>query len=162
MEMKNEYRVTWRLTLTWLWESICKPPKCLFPVIWILIGIWSVAGMLFLESIPLAILFALFCIYRAFFRDLLFSRKQYKALARTYGEENWLRTISFQEDRLVTTEGNVFSLQLPYSDITSIKENGNEVCLMLKNKSALRLYKDKFVGGSWEECRAFIAEKMSS
>ena len=64
----------------------------------------------------------------------------------------------------MVTEGNVSvsSLRLPYSDIVSIKEEGNKVWLVLKTKKVVRLYKDKFVGGSWEECRSFLEEKISS
>ena len=160
--MKNEYQITWKLYRTWLWENMRKPPKCFFPIIWVLFSIWAARLCFFLESIPLAVLFAFFGIYRAFFRDLLFARKQYNALARTYGEENWLRTISLQEDKLVTTEGNVLNLQSSYSDIAAIKEKGNEICLILKNKTVIRLYKDKCVNASWEECRHFIEEKIPS
>lgn len=138
-----------------------KPPKCFFPIVWILIGIWFVQICLVIESIPLAIFFAFFCIYRAFFRDLLFATKQYNALAQTYKEENWLRNISFQEDMLIVTEGTLI-LQQPYSDIASIKEKDNKIWLVLKDKKVIRLYKDKFVDGSWEECRSFLEGKISS
>lgn len=163
MEIKNEYSVTRQLCRTWLWENMRKPPMLVILIMWILIGLLVLWGMFYTPFTGLFAILELFCLYRAFFRNLLFSRRQYNTLAQTYGE-NWLRTICFEEDKLVVTEGDVSvsSLQLPYSDIVSIKEEGNKVWLILKTKKVIRLYKDKFVSASWEECRSFLEEKISS
>lgn len=163
MQMKNEYRVTRQLCRTWLWENMRKPPMLIVFIMWVFISLLVLWGMLYTPFTSLFAILEIFCLYRAFFRTLLLHRKQYNTLARTYGE-NWLRTICFEEDKLAVTEGNVSvsSLQFPYSDIASIEEKDNKVWLRLKNKFSVRLYKDKFIDASWEECRAFLAEKMSS
>lgn len=163
MQMKNEYRVTRQLCRTWLWENMRKPPMLIVFIMWVFISLLVLWGMLYTPFTSLFAILEIFCLYRAFFRTLLLHRKQYNTLARTYGE-NWLRTICFEEDKLVVTEGNVSvsSLQFPYSDIASIEEKDNKVWLRLKNKFSVRLYKDKFIDASWGECRAFLAEKMSS
>lgn len=162
--MKNEYVVTWQLYRTWLWENMRKPLKCVFSVIWVAFAIWSISMYLALR-ISALLIFVVFGLYRAFFRDLLLARKQYNRLVQSYGGANWTRTISFEEDRIVSTDeqgrANT-NYQTYYSEIAQIKEKGNKVWLILKDKMVIRLYKDKFSSASWEECRTFITEKMSS
>ncbi len=157
--MKNEYQVTRQLCRTWVLENMSKPPWLPILILWGLLAVLCVWGMFSTPFPGLLGVLALFCLYRLFLRNLIISRRQYSRLAKTYGE-NWTRTICFEEDKLVVTEGNVSSLQLPYSDIVSIEEDGNKVRLVHKSKSVVRLYKDKFIDASWEECRTFLAAKM--
>lgn len=162
--MKNEYIVTWQLYRTWLWENMRKPLKCVFSVIWAAFTIWSIVMYLSLRFSALLI-FVVFGVYRAFFRDLLLAKKRYNLLAQSYGGTNWTRIISFEEDRIVTTDEQSkanASYQTYYTEIAQIKEKGNKVWLILKDKMVIRLYKDKFSGASWEECRTYLMEKMAS
>ena len=43
--------------------------------------------------------------------------------------------------------------------VKKIKEKGNVVMIFLNHNQALRLYKDSFISGSWQECKVLIDEK---
>lgn len=155
--MRNEFKVTRKRYMQWVLESMFRGARCVFMVFWsvfggCLLGI-GFTGVMGFES--LYIILGMFCIYQAFFRSMLMGFKQYLALARNYGQENWTRVIDFEEDGLVVTEGNV-TVQLKYEDILSVKENEERILLQFKNKTFVRLYKDSFVGTDWPEVR----EKM--
>lgn len=155
--VKNEYRVTWKTYKMWLLENRRKQPRLAITIMWIVLGV-AAMGMGLAFRYALYFVFALFGFYRAFFRDILVANRQYDALAKSYGQKDWLRTITFDEEQIVLTEGNI-SVNYRYVDIIRIEEKDNRVWLMLKDKKVIRLYKDCFGDSSWEECRALIEER---
>ena len=68
-----------------------------------------------------------------------------------------MRTIEFLDDEIVLTDHTSVS-KFQYSNIEKIKEKNNVVMIFMNHNLALRLYKDAFVEGSWEECK----EKINS
>ena len=158
--IKNEYEVTWKVYKSWLFENRMKSPRLTFTIIWIIFGLVSI-GMYVVSRFSLYLLMVLFCIYRAFFRDILVTMRQYGFMAKTYGQKDWLRTIVFEEEQIISQEGQV-SVNYNYSDISEIKEKDNKVWLIFKNKTVIRMYKDCFVDSDWEECRTFIERKCSA
>ena len=161
--MKNEFQITRKLCQTWLWEAVRMPPKIYFSIFWVGFAL-LITAVCFTMQMEFLFVFALFCIYRAFFRDLLFSHRQYSLLAKNYGGEDWTRTVYFEENEIFSTDEGVkatTSYRIPYSDIVRIKEKDNKVWLVLRDKKVIRLYKDKFSGTSWEECRQFLEAKMA-
>ncbi len=162
--MKNEFQITPHLYQTWLWENMRKPPKAYFLIFWAAFSL-LIAVICITEHMGFLSIFAVFCVYRAFFRDFLFSKRQYALLARNYGGENWTRTVSFEEHEIVTTEGGdtgAVTHRVPYGEITRIEERDNKVWLFLQSKMVIRLYKDRFVDSTWEECSHFLETKMNS
>lgn len=155
--IKNEYMVTWEVCRTWLSENRWKQPRLAITIMWIVLGVVAI-GMGLAFRYALYFVFALFGFYRAFFRDILVARGQYDALAKSYGQKDWLRTIAFDGEQIVVTEGNL-TVNHSYADIIDIKEKDNKAWLMLRNKKMIRLYKDCFGDSSWEECRALIEER---
>lgn len=158
--IKNEYRVTWDIYKSWLSENRMKSPRLTFIIIWIIFGL-VMTGMYVAFREALYLLMLLLCIYRAFFRDILVTMRQYGLMAKTYGQKDWLRTIVFGEKQIISQEGQV-SVNYEYSDISEMKEKDNKVWLIFRNKTVIRVYKDCFVDSDWEECRALIERKCSA
>ena len=75
-------------------------------------------------------------------------------LARGFG----MSLSEFLDDEIVLTDHTSVS-KFKYSNIQKIKEKNNVVMVFMNNNMALRLYKDAFVEGSWEECKKLILEK---
>lgn len=153
--MKNEYPVTWRLYQLWTLESMGKGVQLVFSIIWYVMGLVAIGVVASGVFSVLFIFLALFCFYRAFFRYFLKARKRYKAQAKKFGTKNWLRTITFEEDRLTVSEGAVTTEYL-YADLTGIQEKKDKIWLTYKNKTVLRLYQGAFVGTDWAACKAKI------
>lgn len=158
--IKNEYRVTWKMFGSWLLENKMKPPKLFFTIMWAVFGLVVIGMAVAFRFAPYSVI-ALLCFYRAFFRDILVARRQYAAMAKSYGQRDWLRTITFDEDRIILLEGNI-SVNYKYSDLSEIKEKDNKVWLILKDDKVIRMYKDCFVNSDWEKCRSLIEEKHSA
>lgn len=156
--MKNEYTVTQKLYRTWALENMCKGIRLFFFISWMLLGLLCLWVSLspFLSSFFRVM--ALFCFYRAFLRNLLAAKKQYQILAKTYGQENWTRTIVFEEDKITTSEP-ASAFWSSYSDIVNIREKSDKIWLILNNKTVIRLYKSAFINTTWEECKAAILSR---
>ena len=157
--IKNEYRVTWKKYLEWWLESKVKPPRLIIAIVWIVLGfVWLVLGLVLDFGTALYFFMVFFCFYRVAPRDILVLNRQYKSMAKSFGQEEWFRTIVFEEERVIVLEGNV-TINIQYSDISEVKEKDNKVWLMLKDKKVIRMYKDSFVDSSWEECKSLIERK---
>lgn len=158
--IRNEYRVTWDLFQTWLWENKKKPTRSAFTIMWIVFGLAAtVMGVVF--RYPFYFIFTVFSLYRALFRDILAAGRQYETMAKTYGQKDWLRTITFDEENITVVEGNI-SVNYKYPDISEIREKDNKVWLQFKDKMVIRLYKDCFADAGWEEGRSLIERKRNS
>ena len=109
----------------------------------------------FREWIPIFLLFAVFCLYRAGFRHLIAAKKQYASLSTLFGGSDWLRSITISDETISIKDGTA-SIDIPTANLIQIKEKGDEVCLMMRNKMTVRLYKSSFVDGSWEACKELL------
>lgn len=158
--IRNEYKITWKVYRSWGLENAFKGAQLLFAIFWVVLALLilvldiSSGGWFFYHY------FFLFCIYRAFFRWMVRTNAQYRALAKQRNGADWLRKISFEEDTIRLEDGNV-SVVYDYSDIVEIKEKGNKVWLNASDKAVIRLYKDCFIDSTWEECKSWIEEKRS-
>lgn len=156
--MKNEYKVTWEVFKIWLAENRLKKPQIFFTAFWVVFGV-CIIGMSVAYGYAPFMAFALLCFYRAFLRNFLFAKRQYKTLAKTYGQEDWLRTITFGEEEILLSEGNITE-RFRYSDIDAVKEKDNRAWILFKDQKVLRLYKDKFIDSDWDECKELIKRKQ--
>ena len=52
-------------------------------------------------------------------------------------------------------EGTI-SAAFEYKDIMSICEKDNSVWLNARNRTVIRIYKDAFVDGTWDECKSLL------
>lgn len=150
--IKNEYNVTWKLYKEWLIENMTKGAKLIFLLFWSFMAI-ALFAISFLGSFSFLYLFmAVFCVYRAIFRDYIAARKQYARLAKIYGCESWLRTITISDTDVFIHEGNS-SISYKTADIVRIREKGDRIWLVMNSKMVVRLYQSAFTEGSWEACR---------
>lgn len=158
--MKNEYTVTWKLYRSWAIENMLKGVHLGFTIGWVLLGLlcfwFSLSSFLshFFQFM------GLFCFYRAFLRFPMIAKKQYRTLAKAYGQENWTRTILFGEDNISIFETNT-TTQLSYSDIVDIREKDDKIWLIFNHKMIVRLYKSAFVDTDWEDGKAAILDRKN-
>ena len=165
--MRNEFPVTKDLYMSWGKENMWKGSRLRFKILWIVTAILLLAfivllhiagdGRLYLYAYGVSMM--LYCIYRAFFRDIVLNSSQYKRSVKAFGDDSWIRIIEFGEDEIISKDGNV-TVRTPYSEIVGMREDGNKIWLDTKKKMVIRLYKDKFVGGDFEKFRKFISVKM--
>ena len=161
--MKNQYKVTKDLMKTWAKEyHLQGATNIILFVFWCVVGLFGL-GMIILLSLVggdwknwyLAILFLFLSVFKLFFSRFVVMSNRYKLFSTTYGVSEWIRTTEFLDDEIVFTDHTSVS-KLKYSNIKKIKEKNNVVMLFMNNNLALRLYKDAFVEGSWEECKKKI------
>ncbi len=160
--MKNQYKVTKKLLREWLTENMYKGFQLGLNIGWAALGIFSIFLMIFscedtADYVLFGVIIAL-CVYMCWLRIFPVTSVQYRRMAKIYGEENWVRTIDFGEDCITLSEGTI-SAAYAYKDIMSIREKGSRIWLTARNRTVLRLYKEAFIGGTWEECKALLISK---
>lgn len=155
--MKNQYKVTKKLYMSWAVENMCGGISLGMVIMWLVLTAVLIVCAVLLKH-WLYWLAAAYCLYRALVRPLLAVSMQYSRMAKAYGETEWLRTVEFNDDGMTLSEHTSTATFL-YSDIRKITEKGNAVRIKLGRKGSVRLYKDAFVDCAWEECREFIGKK---
>ena len=98
-----------------------------------------------------------FCVFRAV-RYTPIYKAQYKKLAEMAGGENWHRTVDLDDSGIITTDNSI-TVKTAYEEIKGLRENGNNIYLDTDKKGVIRLYKNCFTQGSYEEFRSLIKEK---
>ena len=164
--MKNEYKITKELLRSWAKEYHIHGAANIFLfILWCVVGIIGISGLIF--SIALHTDWIVVCLYalmlviavfKLFIQRFIIWSKRYKMYSITYGVTEWMRTTEFLDDEIVLTDHTSGS-KFKYSNIQKIKEKNNVVMIFMNNNMALRLYKDAFIEGSWEECKKMLLEK---
>ncbi len=166
--MKNEYKITKQLVMSWAREyNLQGTANIVLFVLWTLVGVmgltllglhlafggdwldWYIAGLLLFLSI-----------FKLFFSRFVIFSKRYKMLSKTFGVTEWTRVIEFGEDEIVLTEHNSIT-KLRYENIKKIKEKDNTVLIFFNDNLGARLYKDAFVNCTWDDCKAYLAGKTA-
>ncbi len=165
--MKNEYKITKKLVLSWAKEYHLQGKAMI--TLFILYCITGFCGLslLVLLSIAggdwiqwfLAVWLLLLSAYKLFFSRFASWSSRYKTMAKTYGVTEWIRTTEFKDDEIILTEHNSY-ITFRYENIKRVKEKGNVVFIYLHDNMMLRLYKDAFTEGSWKACKQKITSMM--
>ena len=158
--MKNEYKITKKEMMSWAKEyHLHGAANVILFIVWCIFGISSVVGLILSVllrngwvDIYMFALFTFIAFFKLFLARFFVCSKRYKLYSTTYGVSEWMRTTEFLEDEIVLTDHTSVS-KLKYSNIKKIKEKNNIVMIFMNDNMALRLYKDAFVEGSWEECK---------
>ena len=166
--MKNEYMITRALMRSWAKEYhlhgtaniISFILLCILELISVTFLILSIVYALNWLYIYIFALGSLLAFYKLFVARFVIVANRYKLFSKTYGVSEWMRTTEFLEDEIVLTDHTSVS-KLRYENVQRIKENNNVIMIYMNNNTGLRLYKDAFVEGTWEECRARILEKKT-
>ena len=164
--MKNEYKITKELLRSWAKEYHIHGAANIFLFILLcVVGIVGISGLIFSIALHtdwivvyLYALMLVIAVFKLFIQRYIFWSKRYKLYSITYGVTEWMRTTEFLDDEIVLTDHTSVS-KLKYSNIQKIKEKNNVVMIFMNNNMALRLYKDAFIEGSWEECKKMLLEK---
>lgn len=161
--MKNEYIIDWQLLKRWTNESQYRGINLAFFIGWCVFFLGSLvfgsiliaANMHFdaLFSFPMA----LFCFYRAFFRNIMIAKRQYKRFVQIYAKDSWVRSIIFDDEEIILKEEKT-EIKYDYADIREIIEKDDRIYLKVQAKTVIRLYKSKFVDCTWENCKSKILE----
>ena len=164
--MKNQYKITKDLIKSWAKEYHIHGAANIFLfVFWCTVGVLGISGLIFslvLHTdwmvVCLYALLLVIAVFKLFIQRFIIWSKRYKLYSTTYGVTEWMRTTEFLDDEIVLTDHTSVS-RFQYSHIQKIKEKNNVVVIFMNNNLALRLYKDAFVEGSWEECKRILHEK---
>ena len=165
--MKCEYKVTKQLVKSWTREfQFNGAADVILLILWLLVGLCGI-GMIAILSITrggdwldwfLAILLLLLAVFKLFLAPHIISARRYRLMSRLYGVPEWTRTVEFTPDAILLTDHNALTA-FRYENITAIRERGNSVIILCKDHLAIRLYKNSFTVGSWNECKALILAK---
>ena len=128
---------------SWSKDSLNKEIKNAFILFWSAMAVAIIAFAILLK-LPFLIIFAAYCLYRAFFRRNMMAALQYKRLLEVHGGCPWTRTISFEGDKIFIHEDN-YDTTLDRHDIVGVKEKNGCIAISFSNKTVVRLYKDCFV-----------------
>ncbi len=165
--MKNEYKITKKLMMSWANEYYLPDAANIIAfVLWCIIGIMGLGLLGILIAIGgkwttwyFAILFLVLSVYKLFFSRFVFMSNRYKMLSKTYGVDEWIRTAEFADDEIILSDHTSIT-KFKYSNIKKIKEKNNTVMIFFNDNLSMRLYKDAFVEGTWEECKEMINSKI--
>ena len=166
--MKNEYKITKDLIKSWAKEYHLHGAANIFLfILWCVAGVVGLSGLIFTVQLQsdwivvylYSLLFAI-AVFKLFIQRFIVWSKRYKLFCTTYGVTEWMRTTEFLDDEIVLTDHTSIS-KFRYCNIQTIKEKNNIVMIFMNNNMALRLYKDAFVEGSWQECKERILEKKN-
>ena len=164
--IRNEFALTKDLYVEWCKEAQKKSISGKFRIFWIALSmIMFIMGIALLISDLKEKMFGIyflalgiFCVFRSVRYDYVY-KAQYKQLAEKMGGENWIRTVDFTDDGIITTNGNI-TVKNMYSEIKGVRTDGNKIYLDMDKNSVIRLYMDSFTQGSYESFRSIIKEKQ--
>ena len=159
--MRNEYIVDWPLLKKWTKEAHFTGIRLIFFIGWcvfLAVTLYFCISSIINNSHTTALYFglmAVFCFFRAFLRNTIIAKQQYKKLAQIHDKNSWLRTISFKDDKIIVKEEK-FETKYNYCDILEIIEKDEIIYLKFKANLIVKLYKSKFIDCTWEECKERI------
>ena len=167
--MKNEYKVTKKLIMSWAKElHLFGAASVILFILWIVAGLIGMANFVIAIvwrsawlNIYLGAVLLVFSLYKLFVARFFIWAERYKLYASVYGVTEWVRTTEFGEDEITLTDHTSLT-KVRYENIKKVKEKGNVVMIFLSHGLVMRLYKDAFVEGTWDECREKIASMRKS
>lgn len=164
--MKNEYKITKEEVMSWANDYHLQGAATIVLFsLWCLVGVIGIC-MIVLLSVKggdflnwfLAILFSVLALYKLLFSRFIIWNSRYRLMSKAYGVSEWIRTTEFNDEDIVVTDHNSIT-KLRYENIKRIREKDNLVMILFDGNVALRIYKDAFTDGSFEECRELLASK---
>lgn len=166
--MKNEYTITKSLIKSWARKyNLYGTANIVLFVLWCVIGAVGILTFSFSLELGmdwiytyLSVLIILAAVYKLFVSRFIIWARRYKIYSATYGVTEWKRITEFLDGEIVVTDHTSVS-KFAYSAIKGIKEKDNQVILFVGNNITIRLYKDAFVVGSWQECKALLKIKTT-
>ncbi len=156
--IQNTFPVTWKRFREWGFENAIKGVRLCISVLWLLLAVFVFTLG---KQITITYVLFLFCIYRALFRWLIITHTQYRQLSVNHKGTDWERKIVFEEDKIIIDD-DIVTITYLYSDLKDINEKGNKIWLHMNNKTVVRLYKDCFTTGNWDQCKMILDTKRDT
>ncbi|MBO5938481.1 MAG: hypothetical protein J6Q82_03165 [Clostridia bacterium] len=166
--MKNEYKITKQEMMSWAKEySLHGKRNIVSFILFLILGIDGLF-LIILNSLTkdaslldwyLAAIFLIVSVYKLFFERFVVMSRRYKIYSTTYGVSEWIRSAEFTDDEIILTDHTSVS-KFKYQNIKRINTKGNVVMIFFNDNIGLRIYKDSFVEGSWEEFKEKISSKI--
>ena len=161
--MINEYKITKKLMMSWAKEWYFVGKKSIFNFIILclngLIGILLTITLLItggdIGRWCIAILCLFVFVFGIFIARFLQMSNSYKMHVNIYGVPEWNRTTKFTDEEIIIQDHTSIT-KVQYKNIKQIKEKNNVIMLFINDNAAIRLYKDAFIEGSWEDCKKMI------
>lgn len=147
----NEYDVTEKKYINWVFENKLSGKKKYFTVFWLLM-IPCFAILCFLDSqryLYVYLIAIVYCLYRGVIRDYIAGKAVYKKRLATNGTDSWHRIIRISSEELVIDDGKVV-VNYKNSDIVKTVANEKRIRIFMNDGSSIRLYNDSFVQGKVE------------
>ncbi len=115
----------------------------------------------FTDDISMAVVFVAFlCMftYKLFFQRKIMAQKQYKSTLESFGQDKWIRTITFGEKITVADNNSVSTFK--YSDYKYTGENEKYYLLYRNENVVLRIEKGSFITGDEAKFLKWINNKI--
>ncbi len=165
--MRNEYKITKKLMMSFAKEfHLQGAANIILFVLWCLVAVIGLTMVILLSAFGgdfihwyLSVLFLVFSAYKLLFSRFVVCSNRYKLYSKTYGVTEWIRSTEFGDEEITVCDHTSVT-KFKYYNIKKIKEKDNVILIFFNNNLALRLYKDAFVEGSWDECRKKIDSMM--
>ena len=158
--MKNQYKITKKEMLSWIKEWRLQGVSNI-----ILFALWCISGAIGFGALfaitfldvhwIFCFLFLLCLLLFLLYAPLFVLLNRYNTLSKAYGKNEWVRTTNFADDEIIVVDHTSIT-KFRYENIKKIKENNTVIIIFFNNRLAIRLYKDTFIEGSWEECKQKI------
>lgn len=146
----NEYQVTEKLYIQWILEAKKEGTRLAFAIFWCLMTIFCIGYAIWAESSFFGLL-AFYCAFRALPRDLVFAKKMYRRLCTSQGSNSWKRTITVSCNEIVVQDDHTVTT-FQTDDVVKVDQDAAKLRVFLRGGNSLRLYKDAFTAGTWQEC----------
>ena len=167
--MKNEYKINKAVINSWAKEYLLLgAANIVLFIFWCVVGVFGLIGVIMSIACKVGVIYV--CLYSfsiglSVFK-LVISRfviwsKRYKFYVKTYGVNEWTRTVEFLDDEIVLCEHTTVNKAL-YSNVTKILEKGDRITIVMSNNTVIRIYKSTFVEGSWQECYEMLIQKCAN
>ena len=136
--MKNEFKITKDEMLSWVKRYYFEGAgnKILF-TLHLLLGFIGVTLMILVFqsgadsfSGAVGIAAVVISVYKLFFERKVLMLRRYRMLAKTYGVDEWQRSIEFTDDDILLNDHNSVS-RFRYESIRKIKDEGKIVIIVL-------------------------------
>lgn len=161
--MKNQYKITRQLMMSWARDFPIFTVKTV--ILYVFYSFAALYGFLLLATLLatggetsdflIAILLLVISLYRLFFSRIMRTVSTYDQLSSSFGTSEWVQTVEFCEDKIKVSLHNSTG-EYSYSQIKKVVERKKQAFIIFKS-GILRLYKDAFVEGSWEECKQMLS-----
>ena len=158
--MKNQYKITKKEMLSWIKEWRLQGVSNI-----ILFALWCISGAIGFGALfaitfldvhwIFCFLFLLCLLLFVLYAPLFVLLNRYHRLSKAYGKNEWVRTTNFADDEIIVVDHTSIT-KFRYENIKKIKEKNTVIIIFFNNRLAIRLYKDTFIEGSWEECKQKI------